>query len=211
VTFQSPLPPLPAGSYSVFADVVHASGFTQTMTTTIDVPADSGTGVDQASLSPDDAWGTGRQNADGDRSVLDDGTPLTWLRSAEPLVAGNEASLRFTVSPPPGDTAPLEPYLGMVGHAVVVRDDAQVFIHLHPLGTISMAAQKQLESSGAARVGGASGGMTHEMGAPRMAGDTLYFPYAFPQPGSYTVWVQVKRGGRVLTGSFPAKVEEAAR
>ncbi len=33
------------------------------------------------------------------------------------------------------------------------------------------------------------------------------FPYGFPQPGDYRVFVQIKRGGAVQTGVFDAKVE----
>jgi len=43
--------------------------------------------------------------------------------------------------------------------------------------------------------------------APAVPNDTLYFPYAFPQPGNYTVWVQFKRAGRILTASFPVTVK----
>ena len=40
------------------------------------------------------------------------------------------------------NVVPLNPYLGMAGHAVVVRHDASVFIHLHPMGTIATVAQQ---------------------------------------------------------------------
>ena len=91
-----------------------------------------------------------------------------------------------------------------VHRSVVVRDDGQVFIHLHPLGTISLAAQARLAHL-------APNAMVHAMSAAGTGSDSLYFPYAFPQPGKYTVWVQVKRHGRVMTGSFPVEVGVGAR
>jgi hypothetical protein len=210
VTFEAALPPLPAGSYSVFADIVHASGFTETLTSSIEVPSASSAGRAESdsvasAADADASWASGRRAGDATHAVLEDGTTLTWARDGRPLVADQEAGLRFAVTPPPGDTASLEPYLGMAGHAVVVRDDHSVFIHLHPLGTISLAAQSRLARTDA------GDGMGHPMetpaAAPSMAGrDTVYFPYAFPRPGNYTVWVQVKRRGRVLTGSFPAEI-----
>ena len=205
VTFESPLPNVPAGEYRVFADIVQASGLTQTLTSTTTIPASPPTASD--SLDADDSWAVGRAatgSGDPSRSLLEDGTVLTWSRNPAPLVAGEEAGLRFAATPPPGDTASLEPFLGMAGHAVVVRDDGQVFIHLHPLGTISLAAQARLSRS-------APNAMNHAIDASPSGKDSLYFPYAFPQSGKYTVWVQVKRHGRVMTGSFPADVGRAVR
>ena len=42
-------------------------------------------------------------------------------------------------------------------------------------------------------------------GMPGMA-PALTFPYVFPRPGRYRMWVQVKRGGRILTGAFDLTV-----
>ena len=34
----------------------------------------------------------------------------------------------------------------------------------------------------------------------------LSFPYEFPKPGRYRIWVQIKAGGKVHTGVFDAEV-----
>jgi hypothetical protein len=192
--FHTTLPPLPRGRYRVFADVVHESGFDQTLTTTLDLatPAPSWTPSDT-----DDAWSIIAPARGVHVVTLSDGSTLRWL-GADSVKVGDPAGLRFVASA-------LQPYMGMAGHAVVVRDDGSVFIHLHPMGTISSASQMALQMR-------QPGDSTNGTLARRMAamspmqmatlGDTVSFPYAFPKPGHYAVWVQIKRNGRVLTAPF---------
>jgi len=93
----------------------------------------------------------------------------------------------------------MQPYMGMAGHAAFVRDDFQVFAHIHPSGSASMAALMMTADSSVMRSMHAM-----PMGVPPAE---VSFPYGFPQPGNYRIFVQVKRGGQVETGIFDARVE----
>ena len=250
--FRAALPRLPAGVYRLYADITEESGFAQTVTATVNLPPPppppapfdpqrSGQQPDpddSMRLSPPLAW---RPPNPATVSPLDGGLTMTWLRPVAPrLIAGRDAALRFAVRTPDGRPVPLEPYLGMRGHAVVCREDGRVFVHLHPQGTISMTAQQLLARRGPNRSGAAGAQVLwrgplaaqppdaprrdlplyrelptavsrHGMSAgPEEGGQgEIAFPYEFPEPGRYRIWVQVKTAGQVLTGVFDVEVGRA--
>jgi hypothetical protein len=163
-------------------------------------------------LDPDDAWFTG---APADSAApLEGGALLVWARRPASLVAGTDAALEFVVREPDGSTGLVEPYLGMSGHAVVMRDDGRVFIHLHPMGTVSAAATVALRERGPADTAwGSLGRRLTESGAldPHAAHEPMLqgrsaFPYAFPEPGSTGSGSRSSATGRVETGAFQTTV-----
>ncbi|MGH7504084.1 MAG: hypothetical protein ACRELX_00460, partial [Longimicrobiales bacterium] len=145
-SFQLALPPLPAGDYAFYADVVHESGFAQTLSDTVRI----GSRPPAAGGDADDAWWTGRPGivpATATPAVarFDDGSTLTLERAGEATVTlDRELTMRFIAREPDGSTTPLEPYMGMAAHVAVRRNDGGVFVHLHPSGSIAMASQRQI-------------------------------------------------------------------
>jgi hypothetical protein len=208
VDFLSALPQLPAGRYRVYGDIVHESGFTQTISSIAEIPSSA---ASSAPTDPDDASFVGAASTNG-RSVLADGSVMTLERTNTPIVEGIDPGLKFSVRDANGNSVSLEPYIGMAGHAVITRDDGSVFVHLHPSGTISMASQMTfLMRKPSDSVAGSLGRRMNAAPMPAMqqseaAKGEIAFPYAFPKPGRYHMWVQVKRNGKPLTGAFVLEV-----
>ncbi len=186
LTFEGALPPLPPGAYFVFADAVHENGFAETMVESVTLDAAPAMGWNPT--DPDDAIFTG--GGVGTPSRFDDGSTLSWDGANRPHVAGADAGLHFTLRNAHGAPLSVEPYMGMAAHAVVVRDDGSVFVHLHPTGT------------------------TPGIGTmPTMASElpgTLAFPWAFPKAGHYRVWVQFRRGGTIRSAAFDLQVARSS-
>jgi hypothetical protein len=201
--FDVPLPALPAGRYRVYGDIVHESGFAQTVVATTNVAA---VVTAPRTADADDSWFEGPAIPESDAPLfrLADGSAIVWQRGPGALVAEQERLLTFSAQDSAGAPLPLEPYMGMAGHVAVAREDGSVFVHLHPSGSISMAALQRFT-----RADGGFGSRPHAM--DRMLEppvNSISIPYAFPKPGMYRVFVQVKHGGRILTSAFTANVAE---
>jgi hypothetical protein len=205
--FSTMLPTMPAGHYQVFADVVHQSGFPVTMVGEIDVPDISG-----QSLGGDDCeWsGAGVSAASGNpvEFRLSDGGRMLWERPETTLKAGVPTSFRFRVEDKDGKPASdLEPYMGMAGHAEFVRSDLSTFAHVHRAGSVSMAAVGLAQASLLGSLTQEQNTVQPAMAMPVPMPSEVSFPYGFPRPGQYRIFVQIKRAGRIETGVFDARVD----
>lgn len=91
----------------------------------------------------------------------------------ESLRAGEEARLVFSVSRDGENVTTLEPYLGALGHAVVLKEGDLQFLHAHAL------EENTRKNEG-----------------------VVAFAVHLPEPGRYKSFVQFQHLGRVLTASF---------
>jgi hypothetical protein len=126
---------------------------------------------------------------------------MVWDRPAT-LSANTAYAFRFRLLRPDGSPASdMLPYLGMAGHAAFVKTDGTVFAHTHPEGSAAMPAVMLAN--------GMDAGMNMESGPIT---NTVEFPYGFPRPGAYRIFIQMKHGtdaqtGVVETGVFDATVQ----
>jgi len=190
--FETTLPPLPAGNYKVYADITHSSGQTHTLVADVALPENVAAEFTRA--DEDDSWTTSSSGSPSHASkacVLPNGFTM------QQIGIGN-ARLQFKVVNSQGESAELEPYMTMQAHAVVHSHDATVFTHLHPFGTVSMTSQQLFAKRERER---SNKPFEVVCGLPTRT-DLIVFPYEFPKPGAYRVWVQVKINGQVVTGFF---------
>jgi hypothetical protein len=197
--FAVKLPIMPEGQCKLYADIVHHTGFPETQVATVNLPAVAG-----EALSGDDS-GAFDLAATDKVAQLSGGYRMVWLRDdhssdGRPFKAGQPYWFRFRVEDKDGKPATdLEPYMGMAGHAVFMSADGNVFAHVHPAGSVSMAAVNLAEGRNPKA---AMENMEHNAPAAEVS-----FPYGFPQPGEYRIFVQIKRAGKVETGEFVARAE----
>jgi hypothetical protein len=199
------LPSMPPGTYTLYGDIVHANGFPETLTATLTVPPN----MPPAPLASDDASAMPPALAKGDLGPaykLPDGYTMTWDRPAN-LTANTAYAFRFHLLDPAGQPAAnMQPYLGMAGHAAFVKADGSTFAHTHPNGSAAMAAVVLANDSSPEAMGPASmSGMSMASNAEPIS-PTVTFPYGFPSPGRYRIFIQMKHDHTVETGVFDVDV-----
>lgn len=208
--FAVDLPDLPAGHYRVFADVVDPRGYPWTLVGSIDLPQMAGKPL----VGDDSTWSGApllTPAADSTSSPLSDGGHIVWQHPAGHLKANVPLEFKFIVQDKDGKPAQdMQPYMGMAGHAEFVRSDLSVFAHIHPAGSVSMAALELAQAgltSAARPAQDAIMSMSMPMPMSRPLPPEVRFPYGFPQPGDYRIFVQIRCAGRVETGVFDAHVQ----
>ena len=146
--FRQSLPDMPAGRYALYGDIVHASGLGETVTTKLDLPAIHGAPLtgDAAASGPLPV----QSNYNPVVSELTGGYRMIWERGEGAIHARRPYQFRFRLTDEHGGTpADMELYMGMLGHAAFVATDGTVFAHVHPSGSVPMAALGLAEGGGA--------------------------------------------------------------
>ena len=108
------------------------------------------------------------------------------VQAEQNIVAGVPVSVKVSVLRAGAPIEGIQPWLGMRGHLIVRSADTQLYGHVHAVGTMDEAFQPATQP-----------------------GNTVTFVYAFPQPGSYTLWFQIRTDGTVLTIPVTVDVEGA--
>jgi hypothetical protein len=200
-TFRQQLPNVPRGEYELFADVVHSTGISETVTgrfATAEIHGSALTGDDSA-------WSEPSSGVVMDTAPLPDGGRMVWVRDGQPLKIGQLTMFTFRVDDEAGRPATdLELYMGMPGHAIFIGRERRVFAHVHPSGSAPMAAMQIGERSLGGAANPAGQDHTHRGGGLPAV---VSFPFGLPERGDYRIFVQVKRDGRIDTGAFDARVE----
>jgi hypothetical protein len=183
--FAASLPSLPGGTYRIYGDIVHESGFAETAIGETTLPD-----VEGKPLSGDDAGGP---------SLPGGGYDMIRVEQTKPIAARQLHLFSFEIVGPDGKPVDdLEPYMGMGGHAEFIKEDGSVFAHVHPTGSVPMASVAVASTAAMMAM--------HET----KPGAVVSFPYGVPTPGKYRIFVQMKRAGKVETGGFEFIASEPA-
>jgi len=116
-----------------------------------------------------------------------------------PIVAGQDTMLHFQIRDAKGTPLKdLQPYLGAMGHAVILSADSTKYLHSHP-----MAAGEEHDMS---KMGAMDMSQMNEAPAPKSGGPDVMFHTNFPEAGLYKAWGQFQHKGQIITAAFVLNV-----
>jgi hypothetical protein len=125
------------------------------------------------------------------------------------IKSGEDVMLHFQVRDAAGKpVSDLQPYLGAMGHAVLLSADSNIYLHTHPTDG-AHAEDAQAEG---AQAEGDHAKMEHAApAAGAKGGPDVMFHTNFPVPGLYKVWGQFQHKGRIVTAPFVLNVAQGAK
>ena len=158
--FRFTLPAMEAGRYRLYADVVHATGLAETAVADARVRRPRRRAARPATTRP--AAARRRSIRRAPCAPLDGGARMVWLRDEAPTRARKAGWFRFRVEDGAGAAQPLEPYMGMLGHAAFVGARRQ---HLRPRAPVGLGADGRARRA-RGRAGGSARRCTRWRSAP---------------------------------------------
>ncbi|WP_305787909.1 hypothetical protein [Symbioplanes lichenis] len=199
--FQLTITPDNPGRYAVTAEVARRGGGVQMLRA---LGGFTATGSKAPTLDPLPVRG----------SAAIDGVGVQ-LAMADP-VAASPVTLRARI----GDEADLQPWLGMLGHLVVVgplsesgAPGAPVWMHAHAMddGSVMfpMPGMTGMDHAGMVPMPGALG-LTLPDETVAAYGPGIGFTFAFPLPGRYLMWLQAEKDYRIVTVPLAVDVRPAS-
>ncbi len=127
---------------------------------------------------------------------------VAMMPMPSPLVAGQDSMLHFQIRDAKGKPLnDLQPYLGTLGHCVILSQDTTKYLHSHP-----MAAGAEHDMG---KMGDMDMSKMNEAPVPKSGGPDVMFHTNFPTAGLYKAWGQFKHKGQIITAAFVVQVGAA--
>ena len=159
------------GTYHLFADVAPRGKGSQVLMATVEVKAGKAPKATPFAL---DAAGAPKPSVvEGMKAVL------TFDRPKPEALAQNVLTVTLADAKTGAAITDLQPYLGAMGHMVLVHEDGVTYVHSHPDDTRSDVGRDGV----------------------------VPFVARFAKAGRYRCWAQFQRGGKVLTTDFVVEVK----
>lgn len=145
----------------------------------------------------------------GEADLTPDRSPKTVegttvaLEAPDTIRAGEAVNLDFELTDDGEPVTDLTPYLGAAAHVAIVSEDGETFAHGH--GEARDPANTDDHADGEGH-GGASHSKDESHATAEAFGPSVRAVHTFESPGSYKLWAQFERDGRVLTAPFVVEV-----
>ena len=202
--FEVAIPPIEYGQYYLFMDVVLESGATQTLTNEISYDLNNINVQNQNEyllIDEDDSYILPNPNY-----------VFKWANKQNQYLVNYEIELDFYITDNLNQSVSLEPYIQMGGHGAILDDSAQTFIHIHPIGTISMASQElynqeyNVSKSGICYFGTPNDSLVNYSNLYNQNSFLSFPPVMLSNPGKYFMWIQGKSNNEIVTEKFEFNV-----
>ena len=199
--FEVVLPNIEYGKYYLYMDITFESGFSSTLINQINYETDNikKQKYDYLISDKDDSYISNSPQYQ-----------LKWINKKKDFKINQDIHFNFQAQNIDGIPSKIEPYIQMGGHGAILKKDHTIFIHIHPIGTISMASQElynqndKITNSGVCYLGTVDDSIKTYF--KNQESIVSFPPINLDTPGNYVMWIQAKSKGEIITEKFDFKI-----